>query len=59
MVTTSQDQATAAVPRIERRSEPRYMGHSVFVKTSHAHPMEAYLMDVSVQRRCACRRSNT
>ncbi len=48
MVTTSQNQAAAAVTSIERRSEPRYKaGHSVFVKTSHAHPMEAYLMDVS------------
>jgi hypothetical protein len=48
MVTTSQYQATAAVTRIERRSEPRFKaGHSVVLRTSHAHPMEAQLMDVS------------
>jgi len=48
MVTTEQYKATETAGRIERRSEPRYKaGHTVILKTSHAHPMEAYLMDVS------------
>jgi hypothetical protein len=38
----------AGTATLERRSEPRFKaGHSVVMKPSHAHPMEAYLIDVS------------
>jgi hypothetical protein len=50
MVTTRQNHAAAAARTIERRSEPRFKaGHSVVLRTSHNHPMEAYLMDVSTR----------
>jgi hypothetical protein len=48
MVKTRQNQTAAEAATIERRSEPRLKaGHSVVLRTSRSHPMEAYLMDVS------------
>lgn len=44
----TQRQVEGATAMLERRSEPRFKsGHSVVLRTSCAHPMEAYLLDIS------------
>jgi len=46
MVYQEQNQASCTLS--DRRAEPRIKaGHSVLLKTPHAHPMEAWLLNVS------------